>query len=66
MAEPLLKPADKKKVGEALAHCARCQDRLDQLRELGIPKEELEQRVKAQQALLSGALELDAAARVNA
>jgi len=60
MSEPFLRPSDRKKLSEGLASCARCADRIDQMRQAQIDPGEDADRVEYYRRLISGALEVDA------
>lgn len=59
MAEPFLKPGERRKFSEAVAACSRCRDRLKYMSQIGIPTAEYEARAKAVENSIQGALEID-------
>lgn len=61
MSEPIqpLKPAQRKALQQSLADCIDCGSKLDYLRQIGRPQEELEARVVHLQATIEQALTID-------
>jgi hypothetical protein len=55
----LLKPVERKKLGEALAACSRCNDRIHYAKQIGIDTSEYEARAKALEQSIEGALAVD-------
>lgn len=61
----ILPPATRKQYQQALASCASCGSKLDYLRQLGVPNDELELRNAHTQQTIQTALDIDTASRAN-
>lgn len=59
MAEPFLKPAERKRVTEVLSRCSSCRDIADQLERLGIDQSERKRRIESRENMARGMIEVD-------